>query len=61
MDKQRGATGLVYTMPTCQSPAEHRPADYDEYPGMYSDTLCGGCTMRFILDSFRLTGLSLAQ
>ena len=61
MQPNKGKGGMVYTMVTCLDPTEHRPADYDEYPGMYSDTLCGPCTTAWIWRNTRARGLALAQ
>ena len=61
MEFIRSKGGVVYTYPNCQDPAQHRPADYDEYPGMYSDTLCCPCTTAYIFNTWRARGLALAQ
>ena len=61
MERIKGVAGMVHTYPNCLDPAQHRPADYDEYPGMYADTLCSPCTTALIFRQWRAKGLALAQ
>ena len=61
MQRIEGVAGMVHTYANCQDPAQHRPADYDAWPNLYTDTLCSPCTTVLIFNQWRARGLALAQ